>query len=220
MAKHSSFPSHFPSQGFSTPCNYTAKIKGVSQTSESPESRAGLTSPTPTCSSLTPWEVFPFYLSCQDIQGCGQLQDAWICCRGMCCASIPSGSGLGLPQRGFKELQSQDHTSRCSFTSPGSITTQSQEQPILHGTSSWSCWILLKHPHFPTIPAMLCSVTHIPTKNPKIHQQTTTLDTLGRHRGFAEPLKAPGRFSMGSNGTTGRAEPRRWAHGAPGPDLT
>lgn len=121
MAKHSSFPSHFPSQGFSTPCNYTAKIKGVSHTSESPESRAGLTSPTPTCSSLTPWEVFPFCLSCQDIQGCGQLQDAWICCRGMCCASIPSGSGLGLPQRGFKELQSQDHTSRCSFTSPGSI---------------------------------------------------------------------------------------------------
>lgn len=58
MAKHSSFSWHCPSQGFSKPCNYPARIKGVPHTSESPESRAGFTSPTPTCSPLTPG--FPF----------------------------------------------------------------------------------------------------------------------------------------------------------------
>lgn len=58
-AKHSSFPRHFPSQGFSNPCNYTAKIKGISHTSESPQPRVGFTRPTPTCSLLTPGR-FPF----------------------------------------------------------------------------------------------------------------------------------------------------------------
>lgn len=100
-----------------------------------------------------------------------------ICCR-MCCGSIPSGSGLSLLQRGFKELESHDHTCWCSFISAGSTTTtQSPGQPISHGKSSWHCWFLLTHPHFPqTQPG--CAQLVPTTSPPKIkhqHQQTTTL---------------------------------------------
>lgn len=59
-AKHSSFPRHFPSRGFSHLCNYPQiKIKGISHTSESLRLSAGFSFPTPTHSSLPPGR-FPF----------------------------------------------------------------------------------------------------------------------------------------------------------------
>lgn len=130
----------------------------------------------------------------------------------MCCGSIPPGSGLGLLQRGFKEPESQSHTSWCSFTSPGSI--HHAKPRVAHLTRDMLMEPLVSA-HTSTLPNKPCYPVlstacphHVTSKN----QTPTSADNpsgtrLGDTRGFAEPLKAPGHSFSGGNVPIGRVEP-------------
>lgn len=155
------------------------------------------------------WEVS---LSGSHTQGCGQLQDAWICCRGMCCGSIPSGSDLGLLQRGFKEPESQGHTSWCSFTSPGTIhhaeprAAHLPRDRLMEPLVSAHTSTLSNKPCYPVL-STACP-HHVTSEN----QTPTSADNhsgtrLGDTREFAEPLKARERSFFGGSVTIGRLEP-------------
>lgn len=122
----------------------------------------------------------------------------------MRCGSIPSARGLGLIQRGFKEMESHDHTSWCSsFISAGSI--HHAEPRAAHLTRD-TLMEPLGSAHTRTAPnkpsrAVLSSSP--PPPSAENHPGTR----LGDTRGFAEPLKAPGHSFFDGNVTIGRAEP-------------
>lgn len=114
----------------------------------------------------------------------------------------------GLLQRGIKQLESQNHTSCCSFTSRGSI--HHAEPRAAHLTRDTLVELLLSA-HASHQTQLLCAQlvpTTSPPKTKHQHQHTTSLGHAWETpAGLLSPSKLQANSFFAENTRTGRAEP-------------